>query len=141
MDDRYELEDTKGRPQYSVQEEYGKYVADAYPGQRTDQTRDERTRVRVGEPSLARQRGLADRLVQRVFSFAQIFFFALTYMSSWETMALYVMSDTILLDIIDLFLTVLQKPPGFADQWRTYSAGMGNPYRCLRRIGSVCLPR
>jgi hypothetical protein len=25
---------------------------------------------------------------QRVFSFAQIFFFALTYMSSWETMAL-----------------------------------------------------
>lgn len=49
MDDRYELEDTKGRPQYSVQEEYGKYVADAYPGQRTDQTRDERTRVRVGD--------------------------------------------------------------------------------------------
>jgi choline transport protein len=27
---------------------------------------------------------------QRLFSFTQIFFFALTFMSSWETMALYV---------------------------------------------------
>ena len=42
----------------------------AYPGRRTDGTRNEATRVR------------------RLFSFAQIFFFALTFMSSWETMAL-----------------------------------------------------
>ena len=42
----------------------------AYPGRRTDGTRNEATRVR------------------RLFSFVQIFFFALTFMSSWETMAL-----------------------------------------------------
>ena len=42
----------------------------AYAGRRTDGTRNEATRVR------------------RLFSFAQIFFFALTFMSSWETMAL-----------------------------------------------------
>lgn len=32
-------------------------------------------------------RSLLTPNLQRVFSFAQIFFFALTYMSSWETMA------------------------------------------------------
>ena len=42
----------------------------AYPGRRTDGTRNEAIRVR------------------RLFSFAQIFFFALTFMSSWETMLL-----------------------------------------------------
>lgn len=41
--DKYDLEDTKD---HSVQEDV-RYVADSYPGQRTDQTRDERTRVRV----------------------------------------------------------------------------------------------
>ncbi|KAK6430490.1 hypothetical protein LTR95_013356 [Oleoguttula sp. CCFEE 5521] len=63
----YELREAKLGAHASV-DEY--MVANAYPGQRTEQTRDTRTRVR------------------RVFSFAQIFFFALTYMSSWETMAL-----------------------------------------------------
>lgn len=92
MDGKYELEETKGHPQYSVQEE-GRYVADAYPGQRTDQTRDERTRVRVCH-LLKRDMNIHSARIgltwrrQRVFSFAQIFFFALTYMSSWETMAL-----------------------------------------------------
>ena len=45
-------------------------IANAYPGHRTDGTKDTQTRVR------------------RLFNFTQIFFFALTFMSSWETMAL-----------------------------------------------------
>jgi len=41
-----------------------------YAGKRTNETRNEATRVR------------------RLFSFAQIFFFALSYMSSWEAVRL-----------------------------------------------------
>jgi hypothetical protein len=33
--------------------------------------------------------GLNANWQQKIFSFAQIFFFALTFMSSWETVALY----------------------------------------------------
>ncbi|KAK5683672.1 hypothetical protein LTS10_005206 [Elasticomyces elasticus] len=66
--DQYEMDEGKIRPPY-VSEVDGDGVVNAYPGQRTTGTRDERTRVK------------------RVFSFAQIFFFALTFMSSWETMA------------------------------------------------------
>ncbi|KIX04956.1 uncharacterized protein Z518_05828 [Rhinocladiella mackenziei CBS 650.93] len=53
----------------NVQEEKRSYGATAYTGQRTEGTRNTATRVR------------------RIFSFAQIFFFALSYMSSWEAIA------------------------------------------------------
>ncbi|KAK5746950.1 hypothetical protein LTR17_000581 [Elasticomyces elasticus] len=66
--DQYEMDESKIPPPY-VSEVDGDGVVNAYPGQRTTGTRDERTRVKS------------------VFSFAQIFFFALTFMSSWETMA------------------------------------------------------
>ncbi|KAF2718476.1 amino acid permease [Polychaeton citri CBS 116435] len=68
--DPYEMAETKYPNQGVFEEDEKGVIANAYPGQRTEGTRDERTRVK------------------RVFSFAQIFFFALTFMSSWETMAL-----------------------------------------------------
>jgi len=86
--DQYEM--NKFRPQLVVEEE-DKVVANAYPGQRTEGTKDERTRVRVrivSSLSVSLVTGADVCYVQRVFSFAQIFFFALTFMSSWETMAL-----------------------------------------------------
>lgn len=46
MMDDYEVCDTKLPLQYVVEDE-DKGVANAYPGQRTEGTRDERTRVRV----------------------------------------------------------------------------------------------
>jgi len=40
--------------------------------------------------SAARGRLLSQQIsIRRIFNFAQIFFFSLTFMSSWETMALY----------------------------------------------------
>ena len=44
--ERYELDETKLRPQLVVEEE-DRVVAHAYPGERTDLTKDARTRVRV----------------------------------------------------------------------------------------------
>ncbi|OAL23813.1 hypothetical protein AYO22_06132 [Fonsecaea multimorphosa] len=55
-------------PQVNVEDER-KGHATQYRGQRTEGTRNTSTRVR------------------RIFSFAQIFFFALSYMSSWEAIA------------------------------------------------------
>jgi hypothetical protein len=46
MHDTHEVHEMKHRHQIVVEEEE-KMVANAYPGQRTDQTKDEQTRVRV----------------------------------------------------------------------------------------------
>ncbi|KAK3716360.1 hypothetical protein LTR37_006510 [Vermiconidia calcicola] len=64
----YEMYEGKTHGTQIVVEEDTKVVANAYPGQRTEGTKNTQTRVR------------------RLFSFTQIFFFALTFMSSWETM-------------------------------------------------------
>ncbi|RMZ86274.1 hypothetical protein DV736_g6499, partial [Chaetothyriales sp. CBS 134916] len=63
--DKHEMEHIKASG-VSVEEKDG--FAYSYPGERTDGTRNTRTR--------------------RLFNPAQIWFFALTFMSSWETMAL-----------------------------------------------------
>ena len=52
-------------------------------------------RVAVHDVSAAGVRILSQQSsVKRIFSFAQIFFFALTFLGSWETMAMYAPPDS-----------------------------------------------
>lgn len=55
---------------------------------RTAEVKGEKTKVRVSMSTRCSTASTLTKHTQRVFNFAQIFFFALTYMSSWETMAL-----------------------------------------------------
>jgi hypothetical protein len=67
----------------------GKYLHDTHYGEQAAKVASEKTKVRVSIPSKHDKKfRMLIKSTQRVFNFAQIFFFALTYMSSWETMAL-----------------------------------------------------
>jgi hypothetical protein len=67
----------------------GKYLHNTHHGEQAAKVTGEKTKVRVSIPSRHDKKFyMLISSIQRVFNFAQIFFFALTYMSSWETMAL-----------------------------------------------------
>lgn len=65
-----------------------KYLNNAHFVQRTVKVRSEQTKVKASTTARHSTFAVLTNFAQRVFNFAQIFFFALTYMSSWETMAL-----------------------------------------------------
>jgi hypothetical protein len=67
----------------------GNYLHNTHHGEQAAKVTGEKTKVRVSIPSKHDNNShVLIKSTQRVFNFAQIFFFALTYISSWETMAL-----------------------------------------------------
>jgi hypothetical protein len=72
----HEMQDHKLYASQVVVEEEKRMVSNAYPGARTDGTRNTQTRVRVSRvtPSFR----IVLTFSQRLFNFTQIFFFALT---------------------------------------------------------------
>jgi hypothetical protein len=65
-----------------------KSLHNMHNGERAAKVKVEQTKVRVSILSRHKKSHMLIVSTQRIFNFAQIFFFALTYMSSWETMAL-----------------------------------------------------
>lgn len=110
-------------------------VANAYPGQRTENTRDTRTRVRVRLAGPTCMKISCSQHLRRESS-------ASPRSSSSRSLTCRVgrrwhCKDS-RLELQLLKLTGRQKPPIDPPQWRPPGSGMGHPHRCRRRTRSVC---